>query len=351
MVPEVGPVSAKNLLSYLGSAEMVFRSSRGKLEKVPGIGPVLANSILSYRDFSKADEQIAFMEGIGGRVILYHEADYPQRLKRNADAPLLLYFKGKANLNHYRILSVVGTRQGSEEGRFFTEQCVKWLHSMNCLVVSGLAYGIDIHAHRAALAHQIGTIGVVAHGLDDLYPARHKKTVEEMYLNGGVLSEYPIRTRPDRENFPSRNRIVAGMSDATIVVETPLKGGAMITANLAHSYNRDVFAVPGKVGDPKKEGTHWPIKKNKAALLESAADLVEYLGWEKTAVAQQTQLALELTQAENRILEVLAEKEKWGIDELSLDPRISSSDISLNLLELELKGLLRSLPGKYYQKV
>ncbi len=350
MIPDVGPVLSKNLLAYVGSAKEVFTTSKGKLEKVPGIGTFVAERVLAFRDFERAEKQLLYAKKQGIDIIRFHEPSYPQRLKRNPDAPLLLYFQGKANLNMPRMISIVGTRKCSDEARLFTERFVSDLHGLNCAVVSGLAYGIDIYAHRAAVKHNLTTIGVVAHGHDQIYPAAHRGTAKEMLNNGGILTEYPIATRPDRENFPSRNRIVAGMCDATIVVETPFKGGAMITAYLAHSYNRDVFAVPGQVGDPRKEGVHFLIKKNKAALLESVDDLMQYMGWDQEQMPIQQQLVFELSPAEDTIMQLFETKKKWHIDALSQHDAISSSDLSLNLLELELKGLIRSLPGKVYQK-
>lgn len=351
MIPDIGPVLSKNLLAYVGSAKEVFRTPKGKLEKVPGIGSIVAKQVLAFRDFDRVEKQLRFAEEQGVEIIRFHEPSYPQRLKRNNDAPLLLYFQGKANLNMPRMISIVGTRKCSDDGRLFTEKFVTDLQGLNCAVVSGLAYGIDIFAHKAAVKQNICTIGVVAHGHDKLYPSAHRSTAKEMMFNGGILSEYPILTRPDRENFPSRNRIVAGMCDATIVIETPFKGGAMITAYLAHSYNRDVFAVPGKVGDPKKEGVHFLIKKNKAALLESVDDLMNYMGWDQEPGPIQQQLVFELSPAEDTIMQLFETKRKWHIDALGQHPKISSSDLSLNLLELELKGLIRNLPGKMYQKI
>jgi len=350
MIPEVGPVLSKNLLAYVGSAKEVFSTSKSKLEKVPGIGPFVAERVLAFRNFERAEKQLQFADKHGIEILRFHEASYPQRLKRNPDAPLLLYFQGKANLNMPRMVSIVGTRNCSDEAKQFTEKFVSDLQGLNCAVVSGLAYGIDIYAHRAAVKHNLCTIGVMAHGLDKVYPAAHQSTAIEMRLNGGLLTEYPIETRPDRENFPSRNRIVAGMCDATIVIETPFKGGAMITAYLAHSYNREVFGIPGKVGDPRKEGIHFLIKKNKAALLESVDDLMEYMGWDQTQMPVQQQLVFELTPAEETILQIFESGKKWHIDALSHHDKIASSDLSLTLLELELKGLIRSLPGKIYQK-
>lgn len=351
MIPEVGPVLARNLIAYAGSAKDVFAMSRGKLEKVPGIGPQTAKSVEAFSDFGRVEKQLRFAEKHDVSIIRYHEEHYPQRLKRNHDAPLLLYFRGKADLNSSRMLSIVGTRNCSEESLQFTDHLIDELKAFHCIVVSGLAYGIDIRAHRAAVKQDICTIGVVAHGLDKVYPAIHSKTVEDMYANGGMLTEFPIATRPDRENFPTRNRIVAGMCDATILIESPFKGGAMITAQMAHSYNRDVFAVPGMPGDPRKEGNHFLIKTNKAALLESARDLIDYMNWDISKYPKQTKLEFELVGTEKLLWEQFQTKHIRHIDELSQLADSGAGNIHLNLLELELKGLIRTLPGKRFQKI
>ncbi|MBI1223031.1 MAG: DNA-protecting protein DprA [Bacteroidetes bacterium] len=351
MIPEIGPVLARNLIAYAGGSKNVFTLPKGKLEKVPGIGPSIAERVAAFNDFKRVERQLKYAGKNKVRILRYHEAEYPQRLKRNHDAPLLLYFKGNTNLNTSRIVSLVGTRNCSEESLYFTDRFVEELKLLDCLVVSGLAYGIDIRAHRAAVKHSIPTVAVVAHGLDSVYPSIHRKTVEEMYSNGGMLTEYPIATRPDRENFPTRNRIVAGMSDATILIESPFKGGAMITAQLAHSYNRDVFAVPGMPGDPKIEGNHFLIKTNKAALIESARDLMEYMNWKMGAGSTQAQLPFELSNQEKNLMNYFIQKSIWHIDDLAIDARISSGNLSLTLLELEIKGLIRTLPGKRFQKI
>lgn len=348
MIPDIGAVLSKNLIAYAGSAKSVFDLPLAKLEKVPGVGQKTAHQIAQFQDFKRAERQLEYIKKQGSQILRFNDRNYPNRLRRNADAPLLLYYRGNADLNHGRVINIVGTRKCSEESKAFTEEFVKSLKCADCLIVSGLAYGIDIHAHKAAVKYGIPTVGVVAHGLDILYPATHSKVVEEMYQNGGVLTEYSIETKPDRENFPTRNRIVAGMCDATIVIESPIKGGAMITANLAHSYDRDVFAIPGKPGESRIAGNHYLIKKNKAALLESADDLLEYMGWEQNAVNKPIQLNLELTSGESHIMQLFDEQEKWMFDDLNL--RISSSNLSLNLLELEMKGLIRSLPGNIYKR-
>lgn len=350
MVRHIGPINAKNLIAYCGSAKSVFTKSQKKLQKIPGLGPKLSLAIQSFRDFKKAENELEFCKKTHVRILRYYDEDYPQRLKRVADAPLLLFFRGNANLNHSRMVNIVGTRKCSEYGKEVVKQLVRGLRGYNCHVVSGLAYGIDICAHKACVKLDVENIGVVAHGLDRLYPSIHRSTVAEMEKCGGVLSQFNTGTTPDRENFPSRNRIVAGMCDATIVVESAIKGGAMITADIAFSYNRDVFAVPGRVGDVHSEGTHHLIKTQKAILLESADDLALNMGWEAEAQKLQTILPLELTHTEQALLALFESRKSWNIDSLNFEANISSSNIALNLLELEMKGLIRSLPGNRYEK-
>jgi DNA processing protein len=352
LVNLIGPASAKNLLSYCGSPEAVFLEKKSRLLKIPGIGETLANSILAFNQFDLAEKELEFIEKNKIKTYFYTDKDYPQRLKRQSDSPMLLYSLGNMSLNTERIISIVGTRKASEYGKSWTAKFVEDLKAFNVTVVSGLAYGIDIAAHRACVINDIPTIGVLAHGLDRLYPPGHKTTAKAMLRTGGLLTEYPSGTNPDRENFPTRNRIVAGLCDATIIVESALRGGAVITANLAANYNRDVFAVPGKTSDPYSTGCHFLIKTNKAALIESAEDLSYYMGWNRTGneadKSKQQKLALNLTESEQILFNLLKDREKWHIDELQAKVYFSSSTLALTLLELELKGIVKSFPGKQY---
>src|SRR5215217_203962 len=243
----IGPASAKALMSYFGEAESIFKVPAKKLLKVPGIGEKTVASLNFDDALRKAEAEMRFIEKQGIDVLFYTDAEYPKRLKNCVDSPVLLYNKGKANLNNARVVSIVGTRNITEYGRDLCKQLVEELRQYDVLIVSGLALGVDVAAHKECLKHSVPTVGVVGHGLDRLYPSANSSTADKMLENGGLLSEYPSGTKPDRENFPQRNRIVAGMADVTVVIEAGIKGGALITAEIANSYNRDVFAFPGRV--------------------------------------------------------------------------------------------------------
>ena len=281
LIPNIGPVQAKILLQHY-SPEEIFRAKRTSLEKLEGIGGVRANNIKAFDNFSIAEEEIAFIEKYKITPLFISDENYPQRLLNCYDSPTLLYYRGEADLNSSKIISVIGTRSNTDYGKQMTELLIKELAPFSIVVVSGLAYGIDAIAHKSAIKNNLPTIGVLAHGLDQIYPLQHAGLAKEMAKNsGGILTEFRSNTKPDKHNFPIRNRIVAGMSDATIVVETGLKGGSIITAELANGYNKDVFAVPGKVTDSKSAGCNHLIKSNKAVLLTDAADLIAYMGWKK----------------------------------------------------------------------
>jgi DNA processing protein len=256
------------------------------------------------------------------------------------------------DLNVPRVVSIVGTRKPTDYGREFTEKLVKELVQCDVLVLSGLAYGIDITAHRAALQNELQTVAVVAHGMDEVYPGTHRSVAEKMMRHGGMLSEYMSDTNPDKENFPSRNRIVAGMSDAIIVIETALKGGSMITANLGNDYNRDVFALPGKITDEASIGCNRLIRSNRAALMESPQDFIEAMGWQPSKKDKnksiQPQLFVDLDETEMKLINLIKSNGNTGIDLLSVESGITMSQLSALLLNLEFKGAVRSLPGKIY---
>ena len=280
---------------------------------------------------------------------------YPQRLLNCYDAPVLLFYKGGADLNASKILAIVGTRSNTEYGKLFTEKLVKELSAIQVMVVSGLAFGIDAIAHKAALKNKLNTLGVVGHGLDQIYPPEHNNLAKEIVKEGGgILTEFRKGTKPDKHNFPGRNRIVAGISDATIVVESGIKGGSLITAELANGYNRDVFAVPGKTTDNKSAGCNHLIKTNKAVLLTEAKDLIELMGWEqnpKPSRKIQRQLFIQFSKEEKSILDILNEKEMAHIDELNQRTGLSSSTVAAAILNLELQNVIQSLPGKIYKLI
>src|SRR3954464_1941492 len=254
LIPNIGDILAKKLLAYCGSAEQVFKEKRSTLEKIPGIGSIYARGILNHSIFDRAEEEIQFISDHNIQAIFYQDAAYPKRLIYCEDSPILLYFKGETNLNTEKVISIVGTREATEYGKTLCDQLIRDLSGYPVLIVSGLAHGIDAYAHRSALDHQLSTVCVLAHGLDKIYPAINRQLANKMLESGGWLSDFMSGTKADRENFPSRNRIVAGISDATIVIESKAKGGSLITAEIANSYNRDVFAFPGRVDDPYSAG-------------------------------------------------------------------------------------------------
>jgi DNA processing protein len=351
-IPNIGYVHARTLVQHFGKASDVFKARRESLEKIEGIGTVRAVSIKSFDSFNEAEKEMRFIEKYNIHPLFITGAAYPQRLLHCYDAPVMLYYKGNADLNASKIVAIVGTRNNTDYGKQVTETLVKELSALDVIIVSGLAFGIDSIAHKCALKHQLPTIGVVGHGLDQIYPAAHSGLAKEMLKEGGgLLSEYRSKTPPDKHNFPGRNRIVAGISDATILIETGIKGGSMITADIADSYNRDVFAVPGKITDTKSEGCNHLIKTNKAALLSDANEFMEVMGWQSKTVEKkkQKELFVQLNEDEQKIVELLKNKESVHIDELNLQSGLSTSTVAAAILNLELNGVIRSLPGKVYK--
>jgi DNA processing protein len=353
-VPGIGAVQAKILVDQFHNATAIFKARKSQLEKTEGIGAIKARAILSFKDFNKPEDELSFIEKYKISPLFLTDKDYPSRLLNCYDPPTLLFYKGNANLNVSKIIAVIGTRGHSDYGKQATEKLIKDLTASGVLVVSGLAYGIDAIAHKTAMKHNLPTVGVLAHGLDKIYPPEHSSLAKDMLNHGGLLTEFRSKTKPDKHNFPTRNRIVAGMSDCTIVVETGLKGGSMITAELAAGYNKDVFAFPGKTTDSKSAGCNHLIKNNKAILLTDAQDIIDSMGWaEKTKPKnrKQTALFIELTANEKIILELLRQKETMQIDELNIKSALSSSAVAAAILNLELQNVIVSLPGKRYTLV
>lgn len=350
-IRNVGHVTAKALIHHFGSAEAVFKAGKGRLMRVPGIGALIAEQILDTAVMNRAERELRFIEKQGLQVLYYTDEDYPERLRHCPDAPVVLYYKGSVGLNRSRILSIVGTRQATPYGKQLCRQLAETLAPYGVIVVSGLAYGIDAAIHQESLNYGLPTVGVLAHGSDRLYPYVHTAMADKMVLNGGLLTEFPSQTNPDKENFPKRNRIIAGLADATIVVEAAVKGGALITADIANSYNRDVYAFPGKTTDKYSEGCNFLIRTNRAGLISSAEDLVYNLGWDDTAKPKsciQTALPVGLNTEQSLILETLG-PEILGLDVLAVRSGIPQSKLSIHLLDLEMQGNLRALPGKMYQ--
>jgi DNA processing protein len=350
-VPHIGYVQAKILTDHFGSAAAIFKAPQDQLEKLERIGQVRARSIKSFRDFSKVEKEIRFIEKYNIRTLYLTDKEYPQRLLNCYDPPTLLFYKGNANLNTSRVVAIVGTRNNTEYGKSVTEKLVKELISLNCIIVSGLAFGIDSIAHKCSLKYNVPTVGVVGHGLDTIYPRQNSNLAKQMLQDGGLLTEFRSNTNPDKHNFPSRNRVVAGISDATIIVESGIKGGSMITADLANDYNRDVFAIPGRTNDVKSSGCNELIRNNKAVLLQDPAQFSEIMGWadqKKTTAPVQKELFVDLSDDEKKIAGLLNNDQILTIDELNFQSGISASSLAASLLNLEIKGMLKVLPGKRF---
>ncbi|MBI2968616.1 MAG: DNA-protecting protein DprA [Bacteroidetes bacterium] len=352
LIPGVGDVNAKNLIAYCGSAEAVFKTKKAKLLKIPGVGEKLVTAITGQDVLGRAEKEIGFIEKYKINPLFYLDEDYPRRLKHCNDAPVMLFYKGNANLNAEKVVSIVGTRNVTDYGRDVCEKLVDELAPTGMLLVSGLALGVDVCAHRAALKRGLNTVGVLGHGLDRIYPGVNAQTAKKMTAQGGLLTEFLSGTNPDRENFPKRNRIIAGMSDAVIVIETRMQGGAMITAEIANSYNRDVFAVPGRLTDTWSDGCNWLVKTHKAALLQSAKDIRYIMGWEekeKPKMQKQQKLFVDLTPEEKAIYDLLQSNGESSIDLLSSKSNLQISKVASALLNMEFEGVVKQLPGKMYK--
>lgn len=354
-IPGLGSIGAKNLLTIVGDAVTIFHE-REHLEGIaPGVTPRLIKALDTPEAFRRAEQELLFIRENHIDCLSISSDGYPSRLRECDDAPILLYYKGNTNLNAFKVINLIGTRNATAYGK---ELCLDFLKDLkrlcpDVLVVSGLAYGIDIHAHRAALVNCMDTVGVLAHGLDRIYPAAHRSTAVEMLEHGGLLTEYMSGTNPDRQNFVCRNRIVAGMSDATIVVESAVKGGSLITADIAGSYHRDCFAFPGRVNDEFSQGCNNLIRTNRASLIQSAEDFMKAMCWDTAsdsqAVPVQRQLFPDLTEDEQLIVDVLQRTGDLQINSLIVEANIPVNKMSEILFELEMKGVIRTLAGGVYQ--
>lgn len=351
LIKGVGHITAKSLFAHFGSAEDVFTPSTKELMQVPGIGEITAVNIRNTDALENAEQQLKFLEKHNIQVLFFTDDRYPYRLRHCVDAPILLYYRGTADLNHPRIVSVVGTRRATDYGKRICRQLAEVLQPYGVLIVSGLAYGIDIAAHKESLAQQIPTVGVLGHGLDRIYPHLHQDVAHKMTLNGGLLTEFPLYTMPDREHFPMRNRIIAGIADATVVVEATIKGGALITAEIANSYSRDVYTFPGRINDEYSEGCNFLVKTNRAALLSKPKDLLYYLGWDDAInrkAHQQLHLPMGLSLEEQKIVDIL----KTGpahLHDVIVRSALPQNKLSIHLLNLEMQGTVVCLPGNLYK--
>lgn len=353
LVPHVGAVTAKLLATHFGSAEAVFEAKRSELLKVPGIGTTVADSLANAAEsLAQAEREAEFVEKHRIEPLFFTHERYPNRLRQCHDSPAMLFFKGSSAdlLGARRIVAIVGTRQPTEQGKALCEEIVEGLSAYNVLIVSGMAFGVDITAHRKASALDIPNIGVLGHGLGSIYPSQHRNTALRMIENGGLLTEYVSDRKPDRENFPMRNRIIAGMCDALVVVETAQTGGSMITADLAFQYDRTVLAMPGRPHDPKSAGCNLLIKNEKARLIESAKDLADYMTWQETGKqsAVQMQMPLDLSATERNVFDIIRQRPEIPVDLLTLAAQLSPGELASVILGLEFRGLVRTLPGKRY---
>jgi DNA processing protein len=350
LLPGIGPVKAKTMVAACGGLEGFFKESKAALGKIEGIGSIAANGLNRKAALMRAEKELAFTEKEGIRIYGYQDLDYPAKLKFCVDAPLVLFTKGNVNFTKQNI-AIVGTRKATAYGKQITDQFVKDLVPHDVQIVSGLAHGIDKEAHEAALRHDLPTIAVLGHGLDLIYPAAHKGLARRMLERGGLVTEFISETPGDPSNFPKRNRIVAGLSSATVVVESALKGGSLITANLAIDYNRDVFAFPGNVTNLSAQGCNHLIRSQRAHLITCAEDMIEVLGWDlnPSNFSVQRDLFPETTPIEQKIISVLKNQEKATIDIITHHTKIPSSELSLHLFNLEMKGLIQSLPGQRFE--
>jgi DNA processing protein len=357
LIPGIGSITAKSLIAYTGSAEQVFREKEKSLRQIPGVGSVLAKNIVSSEVMARAGREVEFLQKNNVDALFYLDNDYPQRLLGCSDAPIILYIKGNPFLNCAKVISIVGTRHATEYGKKIVDQFISVLAERGypVLVVSGLAYGIDIQSHKSALRTGLPTVAVLGHGLETVYPSLHTSVAREMTENeGGLVSDFLSFSPIDRTNFLRRNRIIAGLSDATIVVESAKKGGALVTADIANSYNRDVFAFPGKVGDLYSEGCHFLIKSNRANLIESVEDLEYVMNWSPSKSqpdAIQPCLFYDFNPDEKLIVELLRNDGETAIDLICIKTTLPMNKVSPTLLNLEFAGIVKGLPGKVFKVI
>lgn len=353
-IPNIGDVIAKKLLDRCGSATAVFNEKLQNLLQIEGIGTVTLKGLHNSEHLRSAEAEYQFINDNNIKYSYFQDSDYPNRLKHCIDGPILLFQSGNIDLTNRKMVSVVGTRNITGHGQRFCEQFIEDIAPLNPVIVSGFAYGVDITIQRAAMEKGLQTIGCLAHGLNQIYPKVHKKYVASIEKNGGFLTEFWSSSNPERENFLKRNRIIAGMSEATVVVESAEKGGSLVTADIAHGYHRDVFAVPGRSTDKYSLGCNNLIKQHKAQLLTSAADLIYLLGWEvneNKGSTVQKQLFVELDETEKSIYQYLQLNGKQLLDTVALECSLPIFKVSATLLNMEMKGVIRPLPGKLFEAI
>ena len=354
MIPGIGGITARKMLAYTGSPEALFREKKSILQKIPGVGSLLAERVDPGSIMQAAHEELAYIRKENITALYYQDPAYPVRLAQCHDAPLILYVRGNIDFNREKVLGIVGTRRPTSRGldlcRILVEELAVRGHDP--VIVSGLAYGIDHCAHISALKKGLRTIAVLGHGLRFMYPAVHRGTADRIRAQGSLVTDFHSLQKPERNNFIKRNRIIAGLSDAVVVVESGLKGGALITADLANSYYRDVFAYPGKPGEPMSAGCNQLIKTHKAAMIEQCMDLEYILGWEPAiSPSTMTRLPEELSEQDEQIIKIIRTENSISVDEICLRSGMHIKVVSAVLLNLEFRGLISCLPGNLYKPV
>ena len=353
-VPNIGDVTAKKLINHCGSAEAVLKEKQQNLLKIDGIGSVILGDLFKTHHLKEAEKELVFIKENNIKVLYFEDTDYPEKLKHCIDGPMVLFQSGTVNLKQRHLISIVGARKITTNGIAFCEDLVEKLAVYNPVIISGYAYGTDITAHKAAMKHNLQTVACLAHGLNQIYPAVHKKYMVSMEKNGGFFTDFWSSDTFDKNNFLKRNRIIAGLSEATIVIESAEKGGSLVTADIANSYNRDVFAVPGRTTDLQSTGCNNLIKQQKAHMLTTPFDVPYILGWKleddkKTVI--QKQLFVELDATEKTIYNYLKEKDQQQLDVIAIACNLPIFKIASVLLTMELKGVIRPLPGKLFEVV
>lgn len=353
LIPGIGPVRARSLISYLGSPEAIFKESKSAMAKIPGIGSITLSNIDFDKVLEDAQVEAEKIEKNNIKMIFYLDADFPKKLNHYDDLPIILYIKGEPEFNRGKVLSIVGTRSMTHYGQHNCEMLISDLAKMNInvTIISGLAYGVDYTAHTSALTNNLKTFAILGHGLNQIYPAAHAQLAKNIEQNGALISEYSFNTKPDQANFVRRNRIIAALSDATIVIETARKGGSLITAEYAVGYSSEVFTFPGRVGDKMSEGCNFLIKTNRAGLIENAEDLISMLGWEQKKLAVQTQLFVQLTENEQKIVDLIKKHELINIDVISYETNIPINNVMALLFNLEFNNIVKALPGRMYKLI
>ncbi len=351
---KIGDITAKKLIEHCGSPLAIFKEKSSTLQTINGVGSFITKSLQDPTLLSKAEKEIEYIKKNNIKHWYFKEDDYPHRLKNCIDSPIVLFHSGNINLNNQKTISIVGTRNITNYGRKICEELIEELSVINPIIVSGFAYGTDITAHKSAIKNNLQTIGCLAHGLNQIYPKTHKKYIKEVEKNGGFITEFWSSSNPERENFIKRNRIIAGLTEATLVIESAEKGGSLVTADIANSYNREVFAIPGRPEDNLSIGTNNLIKHQKAQLVNAASDIIYFLNWKTKKTIKNTfqpKLFIELNEIEKQIVDFLKSNDKSALDIISLSCNLPIHSISSSLLNLELKGVIRPYPGKQFEYI